>query len=210
MRKIISQLHINEDGIVVCKDKTGKDHVVFKRQGDLDGACATYCVIMNLLILRLIYEKDTRVYEESVDKATRKLIKTFLKDNGMHINGQTFYKIKKMLKESFCKVDCTHYVSDGNSSLDYIEQTIKEDKPIIISISQTKWAHALLSVGFEKENDAMTKIFCLDPGGEPRRHKRWNMEIQVKNSGMESRPPTIIYDSKYVSLDDVIIISEVQ
>jgi hypothetical protein len=56
MRKIISQLHTNKDGIV-CKDKTGREHVVFKKQGDLDGACATYCVIMNLLILRLIKDK---------------------------------------------------------------------------------------------------------------------------------------------------------
>ena len=37
MRKIISQLHTSKDGIV-CKDKTGKYHVVFKKQGDLDGA----------------------------------------------------------------------------------------------------------------------------------------------------------------------------
>ena len=37
MRKIISQLYTSKDGIV-CKDKTGKYHVVFKKQGDLDGA----------------------------------------------------------------------------------------------------------------------------------------------------------------------------
>lgn len=92
MRKIISQLHTSKDGIV-CKDKTGKYHVVFKKQGDLDGACATYCVIMNLLILRLIKDVDTRVYSKSGDMATRKLIKTFMQEYGMHINGQSYYKI---------------------------------------------------------------------------------------------------------------------
>ena len=207
MRIIISQLHINKDGIV-CKDKTGKDHVVFKKQGDLDGACATYCVIMNLLILRLIKDKDTRVYEESCDRATRKLIKTFLKDSGMHINGQSYFKIKRMLNTSFNKVDCIHYNSEGNRSLSYIEKNIIEDKPIIISISQKKWAHALLAVGFEKENEVISKIYCLDPSGEPCRNKRWNMEIEVKNSGLENRQLTIIYDGKYVSLDDVLIITE--
>lgn len=207
MRKIISQLHTNKDGIV-CKDKTGKEHVVFKKQGDLDGACATYCVIMNLLILQLIKDKDTRVYEESGDRATRKLIKTFMMDYGMHINGQSYYKIKKMLKESFNKVECVHYNSNGNRSLDYIEKTIVEDKPIIISVSQKKWAHALLAVGIEKENNVISKIFCLDPSGVSCCNKRWNMEIEVKNSKLDHRQPTIIYDGRYVSLDDVLIITE--
>lgn len=207
MRKIISQLHTSKDGIV-CKDKTGKYHVVFKKQGDLDGACATYCVIMNLLILRLIKDVDTRVYSKSGDMATRKLIKTFMQEYGMHINGQSYYKIKRMLKESFNEVECVHYNSNGNRSLNYIERTIVEDQPIIISVSQTKWAHALLAVGFEKEKDVISKIFCLDPSGESCCNKRWNIEIEVKNSGLDYRQPTIIYNNRYVSLDDVLIITE--
>ena len=113
-----------------------------------------------------------------------------------------------MLKESFNKIDCVHYNSCGNRSLDYIEQTIVENKPIIISVSQMKWAHALLAVGFEKVDNVISKIFCLDPSGVSCCNKRWNMEIEVKNGGLANRQPTIIYDGKYVSLDDVLIITE--
>ena len=208
MRKIISQIHTSKDGIV-CKDKTGKEHVVFKKQGDLDGACATYCVVTNLLILRQIKDKDTRVGNDEMpsDRATRKFIKTFMKEYGMHINGQSYYKIKRMLCNSFNKVECKHFDSKGSKSLDYIEKTIDKDKPIIISVSQKKWAHALLAVGYEKDNDIISKILCLDPSGESCRNKRWNMEIEVKNFGLDNRQPTIIYDGSYVSLDDVLILS---
>jgi hypothetical protein len=39
-------------------------------------------------------------------------------------------------------------------------------------------------------------------------NKRWNIEIEVKNSGLDYRQPTIIYNDRYVSLDDVLIITE--
>ena len=45
-RVIVDNLKIQNNELV-CKDKTGRYKPVFKKQGDLDGACATYSVIMN-------------------------------------------------------------------------------------------------------------------------------------------------------------------
>ena len=98
MRKIVSNLRFNDKRQLVCKGKNGKECPVFKKQGSLDGACATYSVIMNLLILGAISDTDTRICAEHKNKYTKKLFEVFCNDYGMHRNGQTFYKIKRMLK----------------------------------------------------------------------------------------------------------------
>ena len=86
-RVIVDNLRI-QNNEPVCKDKTGRYHPVFKKQGDLDGACATYSVIMDLLILGVITEKETHVNEEHKTRDTEKLFKVFCNDYGMHRNGQ--------------------------------------------------------------------------------------------------------------------------
>ena len=75
-RTIVSALKL-EDGTLVCKTKRGRSYKVFKKQGDLDGACATYCVIMNLLILGVIKDKDTEWNAMYKDSATKRLFREF-------------------------------------------------------------------------------------------------------------------------------------
>ena len=68
MKKMVDNLRFNDKSQLVCKGKNGKECPVFKKQGSLDGACATYSVIMNLLILGVISDVDTRIYAEHKNK----------------------------------------------------------------------------------------------------------------------------------------------
>ena len=51
MIKIIDSLYLTEKG---CSIKKRNYHPVHIRQGDIDGACAVYSLMMNLLILKTI------------------------------------------------------------------------------------------------------------------------------------------------------------
>ena len=179
-RTIVSALKL-EDGTLVCKTKRGRSYKVFKKQGDLDGACATYCVIMNLLILGVIKDKDTEWNAMYKDSATKRLFREFCEKYGMHRGGKTYYKIKRMLDASFIdKVKTLHRNTYDESSVNLITETIlKRDIPVIMSIRN----HALLAVGIEQEEGVTTKILCLDPSGDYMENtsRRWNAEIQIQD-----------------------------
>ena len=94
MKIIVSNLHIRNKQLV-CKGKNGKLAPVFKKQGSHDGACATYSVIMNLLIIGVISGSDTKINVEHKNPDVKKLFQVFCCDYGMHRNGQTFFQDKK-------------------------------------------------------------------------------------------------------------------
>lgn len=204
-----------QDRELVCKDRSGKFHPLFKKQGSLDGACATYSVVMNLLILGVIYESDTRVNAEHKSRTTKKLFKVFCNDYGMHRDGQTFYKIKRMLNESFASIITTeHKLTENQDSVDYIVECIDNDIPVIISISASNFAHAMLAVGYETQDDVPSRILCLDPSGDYiRGRKRWNAEI-----GLSQGRKTVSYSTvaegipsiSFVHLDDILILTKVE
>ncbi len=213
-RKIVDNLKI-QDGNLVCKDKSGFYKNVFLKQGSLDGACATYSVIMNLLILRTISEKDIRICTEHKSRETRKLFNVFCNDYGMHRNGQTFYKIKRMLKESFSSIVIPdHKVAENEKSEELIKLTLDKKIPIIISVGDNspQWGHAMLAIGYEENDEGkMCKILCLDPSGDYiNGRRRWNAEIQI--TPKQYRLSTVWegrrVSNKIVFLEDVIIITK--
>lgn len=217
MKKIVDNLRFNSKNQLVCKGKNGKECPVFKKQGSLDGACATYSVIMNLLILGVISDVDTRIYAEHKNKDTKKLFKVFCNDYGMHRNGQSFYKIKRMLEEGFGKVvevQHTNTKTSGIETLKNIVSIIDEGLPVIISISNNYMCHAMLAVGYEKEEDEVSRVFCLDPSSDYiHGRKRWNAIIDVNMT----RKNVFIYESvlegikqrPFVDLDDILILRKI-
>lgn len=218
MKKIVSNLRFNDKHQLVCKGKNGKFCPVFKKQGRLDGACATYSVIMNLLILSLISDTDTHWNAEYKTKEIKKLFKVFCNDNGMHRAGQTFYKITKMLRSSFGTVIDVQHTATTCSEWDTIDMIVsvvnKMKIPVIMSISDGKeWGHAMLVVGYEKEKDTITRLFCLDPSGDYiHGNKRWNASIDIKK---ERKNPFAYISSlegeklkRFVSLADIMILTK--
>ena len=211
MRKVLPQLKMQE-GELVCKDRSGKYRPLFKKQGSLDGACATYSVIMDLLILGTIYEKDTHIQVEHKSANTKKLFKVFCNDYGMYRDGQTFFKINKMLKESFSKIiTSVHKMTIAESSINTIVEGIDDNIPVVMSISNAKLNHAMLAIGYEKEGEKITKILCLDPSGDYiHGRRRWNAEITINNN-YKGDYCSVIEGKKEVcgvDLEDILIITK--
>ena len=213
-RVIVDNLKILNSELV-CKDISGRYKSVFKKQGSLDGACATYSVIMNLLILGVISEKDTWINASHKTKEAKKLFKVFCNDYGMHRNGQTYFKIKKMLIESVSSVvSVVHKLTSDKDSVAIIKETIDTRLPIIISIGDKKddeWGHAMLAIGYEEnDNGLVSKILCLDPSGDYiHGRKRWNSEIQITPKQYRlSTDWDGVATNKIVTLEDVLIITK--
>ena len=169
---------------------------------------------MNLLILGAISDTDTRICAEHKNKYTKKLFEVFCNDYGMHRNGQTFYKIKRMLKEGFGNVVDVEHTNTKSSSLETLENivsVIQEGIPVVISVMNNNLNHAMLAIGYEKENENVKRVLCLDPSGDYiRGRQRWNATIDVNMK----RKNVFIYQSvlegeksnQYVDLDDILII----
>ena len=132
----------------------------------------------------------------------------------MHRNGQSYFKIKKMLIESISSiVSVDHKLTTDKDSVAIIKKTIDSRIPIIISIGDNAndWAHAMLAIGYEESDKGnVSRILCLDPSGDYiHGRKRWNSEIQV--TPKQYKLSTVWYGentSKIVTLDDVLIITK--
>lgn len=181
-RTVVSALHL-DNGTLVCKGKSGRMYSVFKKQGDLDGACAIYSVIMNLLILGTINGSDTELDATHNNPDTKRLFHEFCEKYGLHRDGHYFDEIERMLRKSFGKVvKPMPFETINKASVDIISQTILKDNiPVVMQVT----GHAMLAVGIEQEDDVTTKILCLDPSGDYMNHtnKRWNAEIQIIRDG---------------------------
>lgn len=210
--KIIEALLLNENG-VQCKTRNGNSQNIHIRQGDLDGACAVYAAIMNLVLLGVISYKEL---EAEGDKRFRleKFKRELFEDKGMHRDGNHFYhereeNIKSIIERHYAKkVNITHVYEN---LVDEIHTAIENDNPVMISYSYSGGAHALLAVGIELDkHDHPTKLFCLDPGYPSPKFTYWNCVIDLEKSKRKKYClQTITEDvSTEVKLEDALIITK--
>ena len=119
-----------------------------------------------------------------------------------------------MLKEGFGNVVDVEHTNTKSSSIETLENivsVIQEGIPVVISVMNNNLNHAMLAIGYEKENENVKRVLCLDPSGDYiRGRQRWNATIDVNMK----RKNVFIYQSvlegeksnQYVDLDDILII----
>lgn len=179
--QIVSNLKLHPQKGLLSKDCTGKWINVHYQQGDLDGACAVYSVIMNLLVLGMI-EKEEICINSSIDKRTRKgkLLSYLLEKQGLVRDGYCFRTLAKDIRDYANFTANQKLAKSREDAINIIQTSIENDSPIIISVFGEEWAHALLAIGIEyNENDVPTKILCLDPGAPSPICTYWNCIIDV-------------------------------
>ena len=210
---IISSLVLSNDGLQ-AKDKKGKVDSIAMQQGSMDGACTVYSLMMNLVILRQISFNDIQVYEETDDKETGNLCKKLFEENGMHHDGQTLYRIQRILNDSFGnKVTSYHPKAVHKAAIPLIIEHLQQDYPVIISIIFVGGdEHALLCVGYEGDEIEPSKLFCLDPSSQKINNCYWNTVIDLTpKTNRRKYPFHYITSEKYekedVRLDDILILS---
>lgn len=181
---VVSGLKLSRKGVTV-KDADGHWTPIHYRQGELDGACAVYSLMMDLLYEGVISKDDIMIYSD-LDKRTMKgkMLHHFLEDQGLVRDGYSFKNLRQELLDYFHNKDidvirknpkCQDKIIQG------IDELVSEDLPVIISVVfGDEGSHAMLAIGTETDADGnINKIFCLDPDAESPTCSYWNAVIDV-------------------------------
>lgn len=176
------------------------ESVVPLRQGDIDGACGPYSLLMALIIKEVISHEDV-VELGSYDGRTRfgmffdklKLFGPMFREGSTY--GEMEWLAKCFKNHPKGKVSTEAYTSlNLRENLKQIAEELNSDNPVIVGL---QWngggGHWAVAIGYEKVDETITKIFTLDPGYQYIPNTYWNAVISafddndvVKNNGQYS------------------------
>lgn len=204
--QIIDNIRLSWKGLQT-KDSNNQWGNVHKQQGDLDGACSIYSLVMAMLCQKMITEEDIQILK-SPDRRTPK--GKFLYEQGLVHDGYNYTALAREINEQPFEIIATHKRPGSNANrIELIEQFISQNIPVIISTDFNGGTHALLAIGIEtNEHDIITKIFCFDPGASAPKVSQWNCFIDVSKEGDTHYPFYYVteIDSYKVTLNDMLII----
>ena len=208
MIKIVRDIDITALGVGVYNRKWQPIHL---QQGEMDGACAVYSMMMNLLILKVLTRSQVVNLNTTFKGNTAKgrLFKEFFVTEGLCRDGFYFSEIKEKLSHSFAKevtssaLQYTASLSDQTIFVEELKTAINGNLPLVTAISFRGGAHAILAIGYEEQEGVVEKIFCLDPGYTINHTSFWNSVI-ILNKGKGKYSHQYITDKD----DDNVFISE--
>lgn len=200
--KLIDKVTLTKEGLMVKGTKQGA-HL---RQGELDGACAVYSMMMCLVIEKIIKRNIITNVPESLRRNTSdgRLINHFLEKQGMVINGYELKILKDELKSAFRKkVTPYHFSADEYDLVAVIKEAIDSNKPVEIGLSRKRqYGHAVVIIGY-KEEKGKTSFYCLDPGYPMEECQIWNNVLEVDLNA------TAKYNCRNFREDSIVTIDEV-
>lgn len=200
--KIIDKVILTKEGLMV----KGTKQMAHLRQGELDGACAVYSMMMCLVIEKIIKRNIITNVPESLRRNTSdgRLINHFLEKQGMVIKGYELKNLKDELQSAFRKkVTSYHFSADEYDLVAVIKETIDSNKPAEIGFSRKRQSgHAVVIIGYKEEKDK-TSFYCLDPGYPMEECQIWNNVLEVDLTA------TAKYNCHNFREDSIVTIDEV-
>lgn len=200
--KIIDKVILTKEGLMV----RGTKQMAHLRQGELDGACAVYSMMMCLVIEKIIKRNIITNVPESLRRNTSdgRLINHFLEKQGMVINGYELKILKDELQSAFRKKVTPYYYSADEYDLpDVIKEALDSNKPVEIGFSRKRqFGHAVAIIGYKEEKDK-TSFYCLDPGYPMEECQIWNNVLEVDLNA------TAKYNCHNFREDSIVTIDEV-
>ena len=173
---IIDKIELSDSGVVVKKSR----QLAHLRQGDLDGACGVYSMMMCLIIEKIIKREVVTDVPPSLKRNTSdgRLVRKFLENQGMIVDGYHLGPLSTDLQNAFKKkVDANLF--DEDNILEVIIEQLKENHPVEIEFSRIKtFGHFVVVVGYMVENKH-TDLYCLDPGYPMGKGQMWNNVLRI-------------------------------
>ena len=190
MRLKLTILHDNGTRI------SGKD--VHLRQGDADGACGPYCILMALIAAGI----ETRDKIISLDRHHgnsnfAKLMDKFDNRSSRFYNGGTILPDLTKFLSHYGRVQTKAVHGNGTVVRKFLIEHIKQNHPVVLGLP----GHWVLATGISETQDGqLLSIFALDPSRESQ-NKAWNLEIEGVGAG-GSTPYIVLTDGSRVAFDD--------
>lgn len=179
------------------------------KQGDMDGACAVYSLMMYLIFLRVLtYTQIINLNTKFKGQTSKgRLFKEFFEKEGLCRNGFYFSTLVDKLRHSFSKMvfavsdSYNSSVSDQSKAIKTVKEAIDANTPIMIAeVFKGGGAHAILVVGYELRNDKVSKLFCLDPGYPIADYSYWNTVIRLNDVIGNTYSHTSISDKQMIPI----------
>ena len=152
---------------------------------------------MALLCLNYLSKEDIDIWnKKSPDRRTAKgkFISHLLDEQGLLRDGyrmrEIAFELKKLLKNY-----AVENISIPNS-IYVAKEYIEAGFPVILSVGNESFCHAILAIGTEYEgevnNERLLKLFCLDPAYGITKSAYWNCVIDTSRNNHGDYPFTYI------------------
>ena len=194
---------------------------VFAMQGDLDGSCSVYSLMMMLIFhQKMDWDDLTNSVEVKENQLVFRIQQQFLQRlKGLCIGGHVMDEISNKLNlclgenlsETFTTIpDKSNYLSRRELHLK-IRAQLDARKPVMLGFTREKErGHAVVAVGYRREDWNRLRLFCLDPGHRLPFMQVWNNVIDLDYLSNDNEAFTDInhYEDNKVCVGDVLIIHD--
>jgi hypothetical protein len=216
--KFIKNFFLEEDAIKAI-GRSGKKTRVFAKQGDLDGSCTIYSLMMMLIFHQKLDWEDLIDGERAKDfEFVSRIQHEFLHGlNGLCTNGYKLREISDRANKCFGSKMCEAYTTEPGTPNTVSRSTLQEmirmylddRQPVMIGYSKPSGpGHALVAVAYRREAWNRLRLFCLDPShGVPFMHP-WNtvIDLDYRSSDDDDFTDTNYWTEKKVCVNDFLVI----
>ena len=216
--KFIKNFFLEEDAIKAI-GRSGKKTRVFAKQGDLDGSCTIYSLMVMLIFHQKLDWEDLIDGERAKDfEFVSRIQHEFLHGlNGLCTNGYKLREISDRANKCFGSKMCEAYTTEPGTPNTVSRSTLQEmirmylddRQPVMIGYSKPSGpGHALVAVAYRREAWNRLRLFCLDPShGVPFMHP-WNtvIDLDYRSSDDDDFTDTNYWTEKKVCVNDFLVI----
>ena len=218
MRHIIIADHVAQRGL------QEDEYSAIFRQGDLDGACGIYSLMMCLNLCNIDEAQQELLQDfEEVNKQTRfgKMVKEVEKLRGLISSGIELQELQKILQSGFrTKLECEAMEESGKKVLAFTLNHLWQGHPVLLGVKWSGVSHWVVACGMEfvtptcdtfpTPKNKPERIFLLDPGSAKTETSIWNGYITLE-AGAGRYPYTYVQEGQHccatsISFDEAMAI----
>ena len=195
---------------------------VFAEQGDLDGSCTVYSLMMMLIFHQKLDWEDLTNSEPAkktifVDSIQREFLYTFKGTCvGGHVMNDISIKLNLCFGRNLSEVFTTRKDASDRVSRRVLHEKIRAQldnrKPVLLGFRRTSGTgHSVVAIGYRREVwDDKLRLFCLDPGRLLPFMQVWNniIDIDYLSTDDESKTDINHYEGNEVCVEDILIIHD--
>lgn len=216
--KFIKNIFLEAESIKAI-GRSGKKTRVFAKQGDLDGSCTIYSLMMMLIFHQKLDWENLIDGERAKDfEFVSRIQHEFLHGlNGLCTRGYKLREISDRANKCFGSKICETYTTEPDTpntvSRSILQEMIRmyldDRQPVMIGYSKPSGpGHALVAVAYRREAWNRLRLFCLDPShGVPFMHP-WNtiIDLDYRSSGDDDFTDTNYWTEKKVCVNDFLVV----
>jgi len=187
--KFIKNIFLEAEGLRAI-GRSGKLTRVFAKQGDLDGSCGIYSLMMMLIFHQKLDWEDLIDCErakgcEFVGNIQRQFLHGL---DGLCCGGNKLQEISDRVNKCFGSKICETYTTEPDTpntvSRSILQEMIRmyldDRQPVMIGYSKPSGpGHALVAIAYRREAKNRLRLFCLDPSHGVPFMQLWNTVIDL-------------------------------